>query len=225
MRRGSPARGAWTVVMPVKGGPTAKSRLGAEPRLATAIALDSVAAALGCPAVGAVLTVTGDDEVAAACAALGARVVREARAQGGLDAAVTLGVARARGSGAGPLAVLLADVPALTPADLAAALDAVAVAVPEGCAVVPDAEGTGTVLLAAPRGRLVRPSFGVGSAAAHEAAGAVRLELDVPRLRGDVDDADGLERALALGVGPRTAAALAARSAAPVGRRTACGLG
>ena len=39
----------WTLVLPVKGGPLAKSRLGARPELAAAIALDSLDAVLAAP--------------------------------------------------------------------------------------------------------------------------------------------------------------------------------
>ena len=53
------------------------------------------------------------------------------------------------------------------------------------------------------------PSFGPGSAARHQAAGAVRLELDLPGLRTDVDDDRSLTAALELGVGPATGRVLA----------------
>ena len=43
---------------------------------------------------------------------------------------------------------------------------------------------------------------GPHSAARHEADGAARLELDLPRLRTDVDDCDSLAAALVLGPGP-----------------------
>jgi 2-phospho-L-lactate guanylyltransferase len=74
---------------------------------------------------------------------------------------------------------------------------------------VPDAEGTGTVLLAALTAAAMRPAFGPGSARAHRAAGAHPLDVDLPRLRRDVDTPADLRTAIALGVGPRTRAALA----------------
>jgi 2-phospho-L-lactate guanylyltransferase len=105
------------------------------------------------------------------------------------------------------VAVLLGDLPALRPDDLLAALRA---AGGHLRAVVPDVEGTGTVLLTARDGASLEPSFGPGSAARHQAAGATRLDLELPHLRTDVDDDRGLAVALALGVGPATAGVLAA---------------
>lgn len=100
-------------------------------------------------------------------------------------------------------AVLLGDLPALRAEDLVAALERCA-AYPS--CVVPDAAGTGTVLLTSTAGPPV-PRFGSGSAARH-AAGATLLELDLPRLRRDVDTAGDLADAVSLGVGPRTRQAL-----------------
>ena len=71
---------------------------------------------------------------------------------------------------------------------------------------VTDAAGTGTVLLAAPPGAVLEPCFGAGSAAAHEASGAVPLNGAWPSLRRDVDTLADLAEAFRLGVGPRTAA-------------------
>lgn len=204
----------WVVVLPVKGGAGAKSRLGAGPDVALAIALDTLAATLACPPVVRVLAVTADQRCARRCAELGAEVVGETAPGAGLNPAVRDGLAAVgalpRGTG---LAVLLADLPALRPVDLAEALDAVARAIPPGgAAFVPDAEGTGSVLLASPDAGHLAPAFGPGSAAAHAAAGALRLDLPWARLRRDVDTPAELERALALGVGAHTRAVLAAGS-------------
>jgi 2-phospho-L-lactate guanylyltransferase len=203
----------WTVVLPLKGGSGAKSRLGASPALAAAIALDCLDAVLGCPETARVVVVTPDAATAAAAREAGADVVPESRPGTGLLAAVADGLAAARG----PVAVLLGDLPALRPRDLATALRAAAEALHGapaaggGAAVfVPDAEGTGTVLLAGTDAAAVRPSFGPASAAEHARSGARRLDLRLPRLRRDVDTRGDLATALALGVGPRTAAVLRA---------------
>jgi 2-phospho-L-lactate guanylyltransferase len=225
-RRARRAGPRWTLVLPVKGGPTAKSRLGAPPALASAIALDCLDAVLGCPDVARAVVVTADDAAAAAARAAGADVVRESRPGAGLRAALDDGLAAAEG----PVAVLLADLPALRPADLSAALREAARALrgpdagPDAgaggrddagdaapaMAFVPDADRTGTVLLAGLDPAAVRPAFGPGSAAEHARSGARRLDLSLPRLRRDVDTREDLATALALGVGPRTAAAVSA---------------
>jgi 2-phospho-L-lactate guanylyltransferase len=184
----------WTIVVPVKGTALAKSRLGAAPGLALAIALDTVEAALS---VAPVIVVTSAD-VAPEFEALGARIVLDAG--GGLNAAARQGLAAA---GGGPVVVMLGDVPAVQPAELSAAL---AAAERHPLAFVPDADGDGSVLIAALVTADHSPSFGANSRAAHLLAGYV--ELDVPAtsgLRRDVDTtADLVELATAGRLGPRT---------------------
>lgn len=205
----------WAVVLPVKGGAAAKSRLtGPTPRgaagaattaeLALAMSTDCLAAVLATPAVERVVVVTGDDVVRAAAAALGAVVVHQPDDDPGLAAAVRRGL---RAAGDGPTAVLLADLPALRPQDLQVALAGVRGA-GGGWAYVPDARGEGTVMVAALEAAELRPAFGPGSAAAHRRAGAIALPLALPRLRHDVDTLEDLQVALSLGVGPRTARTL-----------------
>jgi 2-phospho-L-lactate/phosphoenolpyruvate guanylyltransferase len=125
--------------------------------------------------------------------------------QGALNAALRHGAAVAvrRWPGTG-LAALTADLPAVSPAELAAALHA-AGAPPGQAAFVPDAAGVGTTLYAVPPGGEFRPLFGGASRARHAAAGATELELDdMAGLRRDVDTPDDLREALTLGVGPFT---------------------
>jgi 2-phospho-L-lactate guanylyltransferase len=204
----------WHLVVPVKGGASAKSRLhppagvGRED-LALALATDCLAACCAGMPPAQVIVVTSDERVRQVALGLAARVVADPG--GGLDSAVVAGrdLAIARSSG-GPVGVLLGDLPALQPRDLAAALEA---ATQHPLAVVPDASGTGTVLLTALRGADLTPAFGAGSAARHEAAGHHRLELDLPRLRTDVDDDRALRSALALGVGAATTGVLSAAPA------------
>jgi 2-phospho-L-lactate guanylyltransferase len=192
----------WTIVIPVKGTAGAKSRLGATGELALAIALDSVAAAVAASAAVSAVVVVTSPSAAGAFAELGASVVADPG--GGLNAAVSVGIAAAARHG-GPVAVLLGDVPALRPAELSEAL---MLAGGHPRSFVSDADGTGTVLITALSAADHSPRFGEGSRAAHRAAGYV--ELSVPAesgLRRDVDTADQL---FALGerVGPRTAQAL-----------------
>ena len=203
----------WTLVVPLKGGAGAKSRLGGPPGLARALALDTLESVVAADGVRAVLVVTADGVTAAAARALGAGVVPESRAPGGLLAAVADGLAAA--DPARPAAVLLGDLPALSPDDLAVALDACDDALLDArTALVPDAEGTGSVLLAARRPSDLDPAFGPDSAAEHVRRGAARLDLDLPRLRRDVDTPADLGAVLALGAGRRTRTVVGAIGAA-----------
>ncbi|MET8949856.1 2-phospho-L-lactate guanylyltransferase [Streptomyces sp. NPDC004393] len=203
----------WTVVVPLKALARAKSRLsdtaadGLRPGLALAFAQDTVAAVLSCAAVRDVAVVTDDPLAARELAALGARVVGDEPADG-LNAALAHGAAvvRQRMPGAA-VAALNADLPSLRPPELARVLDAAA-EFPR--AFLPDAAGIGTTLLAAGPGRELLPAFGTDSRARHRASGAVEIALaEVDSVRQDVDTGDDLRAALALGVGPRTAAAAA----------------
>jgi 2-phospho-L-lactate guanylyltransferase len=206
MRKGSrpgeqPARprtivADWTVVIPVKGTRDAKSRLTASASLAQAIALDSVAAALGA---ASVIVVTAP-RAAIEFEALGARVVEDSG--GGLNAAIAQGIAAA---GDSFVAVLLGDVPALLTSELVAVLG---LAERHPLAFVPDADGSGTVLITALRTTDHAPAFGVSSGSRHRAAGYV--ELDVPVDSGLRRDVDTPEQLASLGarLGRRTRAAL-----------------
>jgi 2-phospho-L-lactate guanylyltransferase len=82
------------------------------------------------------------------------------------------------------LAVLPADLPGLAPADLDLALVAAAA---HGRAFLADAQGAGTTLLTARAGHRLRPRYGPGSAAAHQAEGAHPLGVPAPTVRADVD--------------------------------------
>ena len=127
-----------------------------------------------------------------------------------LNAALRHGaaVAARRWPGTG-LAALTADLPAMSPAELATALRAAGSA-PGAAAFVPDAAGVGTTLYAVPPGGEFLPLFGGASRARHAAAGATELGLaGVTGLRRDVDTPDDLREALALGVGPFTRAVAA----------------
>lgn len=201
------------LIVPVKRLPEAKSRLrgaagddpAAHARLALALARDTVAAARAARLVRRLLVVSSDPEVAAGFAAIGVEVVPDGPVPG-LNAAYAHGAAllRARRPD-GPVGALQADLPALRPAELDAAI---AAAPRVGRAFCADAGGTGTTLLLAAAGAALRPEFGIGSAVAHAASGAVALDGGWPGLRCDVDTADDLRAACALGVGTHTAAVL-----------------
>jgi 2-phospho-L-lactate/phosphoenolpyruvate guanylyltransferase len=210
----TPVPPTWSLVVPVKVLAQAKSRLtglSAADRagLALAMAMDTVAAAAAAPAVRTVIVISDDPGVRAGMADLGAVLLAD-EPGAGLNAALTFGAAYARDLGRERgVAGLAGDLPALRPGELEAALDAVPAA---GRAFVPDADGTGTTLYAAAPGSAFEPLFGPRSRARHRAAGAAELDLPgLDGLRRDVDTAEDLRLAAAIGVGPRTAALLARR--------------
>lgn len=219
----------WTLVIPVKAPASGKSRLvpgvtdAARAALARAFALDTVAAARAARSVERVIVVGDDPDLAD-----GAEFLAEPGADGnpgsapgsdaerGLLPAIRHGIAHARAGSRDAtaslldprprdvaVAVLLGDLPALTPAELDAALDAAA---RHPLAFVRDADGTGTTLATAAAGVPFEPQFGPGSAARHVAVGFVELEASAaPGLTHDVDTVDGLETVLHHGVGEHTA--------------------
>lgn len=208
----------WDLIIPVKRLDAAKSRLGGlEPayrqRLALSFAIDAVEAARSASLVARVLIVTADPQAAAELSLRGAVLVGETRGPG-LNPAIEAGIAAA--TDPDPLrrlAVMTADLPAVSAEEIDAAL---ASAQAHRLAVLPDAEAIGTVLLTAnpftapeaPSPVRLRPLFGEGSFALHAAAGHVPLTGDHPGLRRDVDTREDLENARLLGVGRMTGQAL-----------------
>lgn len=216
MDRGAPVG----LVVPVKPLPVAKTRLRgaadggvgaltAHTRLALALAMDTVAAARAAHRVDAVVVISSDPAVAMELGALGAEVVPDPSR--GLNGALRRGarVVRERLPGS-VVGALQADLPALRPAEVDAALAAALALFDDGArhAFCSDEPGDGTTLLVAAPGVALDPHFGRGSAAAHVGRGAVPLTGHWPGLRRDVDTSDDLGRAADLGVGLRTAAVL-----------------
>jgi 2-phospho-L-lactate guanylyltransferase len=201
----------WTVVIPAKALPEAKSRLAAmssspsaHRRLVEAIRSDTVAATLACDVVARVVLVVDrltDEPV------LDDRVVVLVQGTSGLNAAVADGARHAfEGWPTDGVAALVGDLPALRPEELSVALSAAA---EHASAYVPDASGTGTTMLAVTPGHEIVPAFGLGSAARH-ARTAIAIETAGASLRTDVDTADDLHDAVDLGLGPATCAELVA---------------
>lgn len=196
---------SWAVVVPVKGSPSAKTRL--EPvlapwrsDLATAFAADTLAAAAGARSVRRVVVVTRRPPPVP----IGRRAAVELVPDPGrgMNAAVRAGIAAAAAAGHHRIAVLPADLPALRSEELDAAL-AVAAHLVQG--VVADAEGTGTTLLTTTSPGLLDPRFGPRSFERHRAAGAVEIDAEHwPGLRRDVDLPVHLAQARFLGLGPHT---------------------
>lgn len=196
------------IVVPMKRLDRAKSRLrGAVPggaqrhaELALALLLDTVTAAVAADGVRRVLVVCEDERVPAALRGTGVESVDE-RGLADLNEALEFGAEQLRAPGS-VVAALQADLPALRPADLTAALTQAA-GTRAFCA---DRDGTGTTLLLAAPGEPLDPRFGPGSAAAHAATGARQVGADRAGLRCDVDTVADLATACGLGIGSRTAA-------------------
>jgi 2-phospho-L-lactate guanylyltransferase len=204
----------FVVLLPVKPPARGKSRLagGLPPdqrtALATAFALDTLAAAREAAPVAEVMVVTDDFRFAARARELGCAVLPDG-VSGSLNASLVQAAHEAaRRWPSYGVAALCADLPALDPADLTVALEQVP---DRGAVFVADAVGTGTTMYAARGLDAFSPSFGTGSRDAHLASGAIALEGDLSTLRQDVDDPGDLGRAMLLGVGRHTAAATGRR--------------
>lgn len=203
--------GVWDVIVPLKDLTRAKSRLSQDDdlrrALARAMAVDTVAAAAACPLRTRVRVVTDDLVLAAEVLRLGENILVHAGAPVGLNAAIEYGaaIARSQGPSRGTV-VLLGDLPALRPEDLAVLLEQFA-QLPR--AVVADVAGTGSTMLAVVSGTL-SSAFGAASFLRHLASGATCVEAPV-RARRDVDTIEDLRHAWTMGVGPRTARVISNR--------------
>lgn len=220
---------SWSVVVPVKRLPEAKSRLaewaGARrAELALAVCLDTVRGALASVAVGRVVVVTDDTTAASALRHLPnaerALVLTEDVPDAGLNPALRHGAAVAAAHDPhGGCAALSADLPALRPRELTRVLDAAAGQ--EQCFLA-DAAGVGTTLYAVRAGAAhpFEPNFGGPSRLRHLDAGAAELRLrGVTTVRRDVDTPADLRAATELGVGPATARFLGGTRPAPTSGR------
>ncbi|HJQ42164.1 MAG TPA: 2-phospho-L-lactate guanylyltransferase [Jatrophihabitantaceae bacterium] len=197
----------WTVLVPAKAMPGAKSRLAAagdgdtHDALVAALRADTLSAARAAAGVARIVLVS--DRTTPLPAGVDEVVVQS---HPGLNAALREAAEHANGRWpADGVAALVGDLPALHPDELAAAL---AAAENSGRSFVADHTSLGTTLLTAGPGSSLDPAFGPGSAAAHGASGAVPIP-GAPGLRQDVDTPADLRAALELGVGPATLAVTA----------------
>ena len=194
-----PATRRLVIVIPVGTLDGAKSRLGgsldAEERRDLAIRLltRTIAAAKATPGVAEVLVVTPDDDVRAIATTAGARPLRQ-RSQG-LNSGLREARTDALAAGADAIAILPIDLPMVTSAALAAALEPLAEPDRPLVVIVPDRHGRGTNFLVVAPPDAIEFGFGGDSRAAHAAcardAGARLIELDGP-LRLDLDTPDDL---------------------------------
>lgn len=199
----------WTLVVPVKPLAAAKSRLVAGaarlpgPALALAFALDTVGAALACGAVRDVAVVTADPLAGARLAALGARVLPEPPG-GGLNAAWP--TARSKRAGYArtrpwPRSTRICRIAPRRTRAGARIRRRISPRISRGCRRNRYDPAGGDP------GKGIVPAFEGASRARHRASGAEEITLTgVDSVRRDVDTERDLLAALALGVGPRTAA-------------------
>jgi 2-phospho-L-lactate guanylyltransferase len=181
-------------------------------RLVLAVLLDTVTAAAQTDGVRRVLVVSSDPTVASTMAANGFDCVPEGPLPG-LNAAYRRGAAVLREADpTGQIGALQADLPALRPDELAAAIKSA-----NGKrAFVADRQTTGTTLLLSAPGGPLDPRFGRGSALSHALSGALALTDSWPSLRCDVDTPEDLAVARDLGLGVRTSALLGALTCGPI---------
>lgn len=203
----------WTVVIPVKALPHAKTRLAADVStpadLAIAFLHDTLSAVQATALVERTVVVTADPVVAALAQRVGATAVDDS-AHPGINPAAQHG-AQHRAPGTA-IAIIVSDLPCLTPDALTATLDA---ASKHRHAFLADLDGTGTTMWFASPEAPVEPLFGVQSRGAHADAGGIDLVAAHPALadalvpaRLDIDTVAALEHAITVGVGTATAEAL-----------------
>ncbi len=212
----------WTIVIPFKGTPDAKSRLGpqfdarARTILAFAFLVDTVKAVFAASGVTRVVVVSHRKEILEGLCAAIPDALHDLEAVedpgGGINAAVAAGIRHARSTDADSfIAVLTGDLATLRPSDLEKSFVLAADAAEKGhrMSYVPDQVASGTTMVAfAPRA-CATTRFGPRSNQAHAAAGYRPLAIDTgSSLRLDVDTAEDLARARRRGLGAATAAAL-----------------
>ncbi len=185
MTRAAPTAG-WTVIVPIKPFHHAKTRLALEPahrERAARVFADHVLGELRRIPTVETIVVVG---VAHPAADIGLAD------PGTMAAAVDRGRSWAAEHRAErPIAVIPADLPALTATTLGAALD---MAGDHPRAFMPDRSGEGTTLLTSSSPVELIASYGPGSARAHRDLGIVEIAGDWPGVRDDVDTLVDLER-------------------------------
>ncbi|KQY55686.1 hypothetical protein ASD11_14315 [Aeromicrobium sp. Root495] len=185
----------------------------------TAFALDTIAAIRACEHVGALVVVSAQPDVVASCRRMAVPVLAGPGLMSGdpLNAAVDAGrrwaVLHRRDA---PVVVVPSDLPCLTPSALSSTLGVLAT---RATAHVPDAVSRSTTLISALNAAVLQPAYGGNSTLTHSVLGSWAA-LGVPiEVRRDVDTAEHLTQALAIGVGPATAAAWERFGIQPAPRR------
>jgi len=202
-------------LVPVKALAAGKSRLagrlprGALERLALAMLGDVVGALRQVAEIERVVVVTPDPRVAEEAAALGAEPML--RDDAGLNPALDAGARALAAAGARSLLVVLGDVPAVRPTDVALLFEALRGLGGRGVVLAPSRDGGTSALLRAPWDAIPN-RFGKHSAAAHREAtllaGLPYSELPLASLAVDLDRIEDAEALIASPDAPRTRALL-----------------
>lgn len=203
---------SWTLVIPFKGSPGSKSRLGAggvspdmRQRLAEAFLLDALHAARACQEVSRLIVSTPDGDVAQTVAQTGCEVWVEPAGLGGLNASVSWALNEANQPRTA-CAVMASDVPFVTSSEISQALQ---LGAKLERSMVADREGTGTTMLLANHTKPFGPAFGENSRLLHSALGFEPLPIpQASGLRNDVDVFEHLHSPYTLGLGSHTSAVL-----------------
>ena len=194
--RSARAEPVWAVV-PVKVLARAKARLApvleasARRRLVLAMFEDVLEALRQAPAVGPILVVTADPDVATLGERKGATILREGRSSG-LNAAIRRGARHACRQGAERALFIPADVPLATAAEIGRIVAEPRLRDRDRPVIVPARVGGGTNALVLSPPDALAPNFGEGSFARHCRQALERaLEPRILRLRGlsrDIDE-------------------------------------
>jgi 2-phospho-L-lactate guanylyltransferase len=185
--------GATWAIVPVKALGNAKQRLAAvlppeaRRRLMLVMLHDVLAVLKQVEALGPIMVISPDPDVAAIAEREGLLIVREARSTGH-SAAVAAGLALAKSRGATRVLTLPADVP-LVSAD---EIEAVVADEIGGVTIVPSRDGDGSNAILFEPPSALTPSFGAGSFARHTAQAAERgiacRTLSLPGIGLDIDE-------------------------------------
>lgn len=193
-----------SALVPAKSLDQAKGRLASllsedeRRRLALAMLEDVARALQAVPSIDAITVISPDDEVLAKARDLGAEGMEEPSSVRGINQALTHGMGALAAEGVDTLLIVLADVPAIAPADI----ESVLAGMPEGNGVVicpSSARGTSILALRPPD--VIPFRFGQNSFAAHKrevmARGIKATVARIDSVANDIDEPDDLRELLA----------------------------
>lgn len=209
-------------LIPMKSPAESKSRLAdvldarERAELALAMLVDVITACNDSEMFDIVAVVSGDSDVFWVAREHGAKPIAEPATLSGLNDDLTFGIRYlARRVGCDEVVIFPADIPLVQPVDVCSVVNALASRDERRVAIV-RATDDGTNALGLRPPEVIPMRFGRDSASAHAAeaatAGVACVELDLERLRFDVDEAADVEALTTLAVGAATRGWLDARA-------------